>query len=200
MAYTYTLQPSDFKGVYYKYSGSSYWQYPGRLYDGDENTAPTKQDGYILIKFGLDWLPEGMVITGACIRYLYDRQSDSMLKAEFRYSNSASAGSSADTLYRADLPNGNWKQKEYHNTFVDFKTLIRRGTITQEDFDAFMNAEYHMIGVSRGMSSTAYELGLDFTYEEANDSKIYAGTNKAKSVYVGETKAKAVYIGTTKVL
>ena len=189
MATTVTIQPN---GVYYRYESGT-WKNANRLWDGDESTAPTNQNGAICLKVDFSWLPAGARITQITERYVVFRNTNSVGGGDLRCSNSATYG-----------PN-NWvtvKTFSFENppdSYKVIKTYTSTVTLTPQESETLLSKTYQYIMLVDPSLSTAYEVYLDVTYDEAA-SNLYIGPDQASAVYVGSTKADAVYIGTTRVL
>ena len=188
MAYVTTVKPN---GVYRRIEGTSYWKSIERLWDGNDETAPTSQSGNVWLKLDMSWLPVNMKITQITVRYVFNRKDSGMPPCHIGYANTASYGtSSPETVQSVTLGTGTYNVRETHAGTV---------YLTEEESEAFARAVCPLILVGRGALSTAYELTLDVYFEEKGRN-VYAGGKVASAVYVGGTKATAVYIGDTKVL
>ena len=187
MATTVTIQPT---GVYYKYE-SGKWSYAQRLWDGNESTAPTNQNGAILLKLDFSFLPTGAWITQVTARYVFKRGGSSMNPISLRCTNSDSYSTTGTTTTKEiPLPNGTYNVAETH-----------AGTVKLTPLESlqFLSKAYQLISIPNMSSGTGYEVYLDVTYEE-EESKLCGGNSQAKKVYVGTTQASAVYIGDKKIL
>lgn len=188
MAYVATVKPN---GVYRRVNGKSYWKNIERLWDSDDETAPTSQDGNITLTLDMSWLPVNMKITQITVRYVYKRKDSGMSICRIGYAKTASYSTSDMVVIKnVSLETGTYDVRETHAGTV---------ILTEEESETFARAGYPLITVGRGAVSTGYELTLDVYFEEKGRN-VYAGGKVASAVYVGGTKATAVYVGDKKVL
>ena len=96
MATTVTIQPN---GVFARQT-SGKWGNANRLWDGNESTAPTSQNGWIALNLDLSWIPAGARITKITVRYVYYRGGNGVSTVFLYCTNSSTHGGLGEVLIR----------------------------------------------------------------------------------------------------
>lgn len=181
-----TIKPSS---LFYKENSYSYWLYINRLWDNDNTTAPASQSGKIALRFLLSDIPNNMKITKITVN-IWCKRSSTIGTCFIGYSDRTDFYSDVYTKIDNVLFNsGTYGVAEQHTGNI---------SLTTEQSNGILGAEYAFIYFNIGSSSVLYEVTLIIDYEPK--SSFYIGSTPIQKVYVGNTEASAVYIGDTRIL